>query len=86
MTTVLEEAGAVMDGPRQDAYGDPVENCDRIGRVWGAILGIEDIPPATVALMMTALKIVRETGTNVHHRDNLVDAAAYVRIAERAAE
>lgn len=83
---VLQEARVIMNGPRQKAYGDPVENCARIGRIWGALLRIPDIPPATVAHMMSALKLARETGTNLHHRDNLVDAAAYQLIAERCHE
>jgi hypothetical protein len=44
--------------------------------MWGAILGIPDIPPENVARMMRCLKISRQ----VHKpkRDNLVDEIGYV--------
>jgi hypothetical protein len=85
MGTVLDEAQAVMDGLRQENYGDPVETHRRIGRAWGAQLGIDDIPPDIVALMMVQLKAIRQ-GREKRSRDNLVDAAAYTRIAELASE
>lgn len=83
--TVLTDAQDVMDGPRQHAYGDPVRGMERIGRVWAVLLDLpEPVPAHTVALLLAAMKLVRETGTREHHRDNLVDAASYVRIAELA--
>lgn len=73
--SILTEAERLIHGARQAAYGHPSEDFARTGRMWGAILGIEDIPPATVGLMMCALKISRETFRP--GRDNLVDLAGY---------
>jgi hypothetical protein len=79
-TDVLTEAGDLLNGPRQDTYGDPVAMQTRVGRVWGALLGIDDIPPARVALMMAGLKLVRDCA-GVTQRDNKVDAASYIQQA-----
>jgi len=78
--TILEEANRLVDGPRQDAYGHPIDDFSRTGRIWGAMLGVADIPPRTVALMMVAVKLSREM--NRPGRDNLVDIAGYARTAE----
>jgi hypothetical protein len=79
---VADEALAIIDGPRKDTYGDPVENLGRIGQMWGVILNRE-ITNTEVALMMVATKLARESGPGAHHRDNLVDAVGYLLIAER---
>ena len=44
---------------RQEDYGDPKDKFTAIGRMWGALLKIEDIPDWQVALMMDAFKSVR---------------------------
>jgi len=44
---------------RQEDYGDAKDNFTAIGRMWGALLKIEDIPDWQVALMMDAFKSVR---------------------------
>jgi hypothetical protein len=84
VSQVLKDAEAVVNGPRQAQYGDPVVTCERIGMAWAAILGLPGVTAKEVALMMAALKLVREAGEE-HHYDNLVDAAGYVAIAHRAA-
>lgn len=73
--TVLEEAQRLVFGPRQKAYGHPFDDFGRTGRMWGAILGIPDVPPEKVGLCMVALKVSREC--NGHARDNVVDGAGY---------
>jgi len=78
--TILEEAARLVDGPRQQAYGYPIVDFTRTGRIWGAMLGIPDVLPRTVALMMVAVKLSREM--NLPSRDNLVDIAGYARTAE----
>lgn len=62
---------------RQEQYGHPFQNFTDIGRIWAAILGIPDIDPETVGLMMVGLKISREK--HRHSDDNLVDGAGYFR-------
>ena len=74
--SVLEEAQRLIQGSRQEDYGPPDVDLGRTGRLWGAILGIPDVPPEKVALCMVGLKISREV--NRHKRDNLVDGCGYL--------
>lgn len=60
---------------RQSQYGHPFTNFTEVGRIWGAILGIKDIDPEKVALMMVGLKISRENFQ--HLDDNIKDGAGY---------
>lgn len=73
--TVLEEALTLIYGARNAAYGPPERDMGRTGRMWGAILGLPDIPAETVALMMCAVKMSRQV--NKPGRDNIVDLAGY---------
>ena len=63
---------------RQEIHGDAITNFIAIGRVWGALLQIEDIPPHVVALMYDAGKSVRCVA-NPNHEDNWLDKAGYTR-------
>lgn len=74
---VLAEASCLIDGPREERYGDFEENHERIGIIWGAILGTEPIPSHLVALCMVGVKLSRATVTP-EHQDNYVDAIAYL--------
>ena len=73
--SILQEAQRLVHGPRGDNYGHPTDDFARTGRMWGAILGLPDIPPETVGLCMAAVKISREV--NRPKRDNRVDLAGY---------
>jgi hypothetical protein len=73
--SILEEARKVVSGARMRQYGPPEDCFVKIGRVWGALLGIPDIPPRTVCHMMTGLKLVRDVFEP--KRDNSVDAVGY---------
>jgi len=44
---------------RQTIYGDAHKNFAITGRIWGALLSIDDIPAWQVALMLDAFKSVR---------------------------
>jgi hypothetical protein len=84
--TVAEEAATLVTGARASHYGPPVKNHRDIGIVWAVLLDLEKpIPPRTVAVMMAALKMVREGGPKAK-RDNLVDACGYLLIAEMASD
>lgn len=83
--SVAAEAERLVHGKRAEQYGEPAENMVRIGRVWGALLDREPIAARTVALMMAALKLARETGPEPK-RDNLVDACGYLLIADLCGE
>lgn len=73
---ILDEAKELVHGKRGQDYGPPSQDHARTGRMWGAILGIPDVPAWKVALCMAALKISREC--HRHKRDNLVDGAGYL--------
>jgi hypothetical protein len=74
--SIIDDAREVVSGDRRRDYGTPREVHTRIGRMWGAILGLPDIAPERVALMMIALKVAREVQTS--KRDNRVDMAGYL--------
>lgn len=80
--SILHEAYGLVHGARQESYGHPLDDLTRTGRMWGAILGTEDIPAETVALCLVAVKISREV--NGHKHDNLVDMAGYAEVAALA--
>ena len=61
---------------RQEVHGDALTNFIAIGRMWGALLQIEDIPPHVIALMYDAGKSVRCIA-NPSHEDNWLDKAGY---------
>ena len=61
---------------RQDTHGDAHKNFARTGRIWGALLGIDDIPAWQVALMLDAFKSVRCVA-NPAHEDNWLDKTGY---------
>ncbi len=61
---------------RQSEYGSARKNFTAIGRMWGALLDIEDIDPAIVALMFDAAKSVRITA-NLEHEDSWIDKEGY---------
>jgi len=61
---------------RLEQYGEAVVEFTAIGRIWGALLKIEDIPPHEVALMMDALKTVR-CFANPTYLDSWIDKQGY---------
>lgn len=83
MSTILEEAGKLVDGDRAEAYGHPAEDFARTAKMWSAILGVE-VSREQIALCMVALKISRQV--NKPGRDNLVDACGYLRTIEKIEE
>lgn len=78
MKTPCEEAQELTTGARQQAYGHPLDNYNRVAKLWSAILG-HKITPDQAVLCMVALKLSREC--NKHSHDNLVDIAGYANVA-----
>jgi hypothetical protein len=63
---------------RQEIHGDAITNFTMIGRMWGALLQIDDIAPHVVALMYDAGKSVRCIA-NPLHDDNWLDKQGYTK-------
>ena len=79
---VINTALGLVYGRRGDDYGHPYDNFTTIGRGWGAILGVPDIEPETVAMMCRWLKIARQVNKPVE--DNLIDEVGYLVTEMRA--
>jgi Domain of unknown function (DUF6378) len=63
---------------RQSIYGDAHTNFAATGRMWGALLQIDDIPAWKVALMLDAFKSVRCVA-NPAHEDSWLDKIGYIK-------
>jgi hypothetical protein len=72
-----DKVDAILD-ERLEQYGDAETEFTVIGRVWGALLKIDDIQPYEVALLMDALKSVR-LFYNPGHEDSYDDKLGYLR-------
>lgn len=81
MPSILEEAQAVVYGPRQAAYGHPRDNFERTARLWTAYLAIS-VSAVDVAQMMVLLKMARLM-ESPDHRDSWVDMAGYAATGAR---
>jgi len=85
--SILETAKMITEIASNHQYGHPKTNFENIARFWNAYLNNKSGMPETfkvidskdVSMMMTLLKIAREMSK--HKRDNLVDAAGYIRTA-----
>jgi hypothetical protein len=76
---ILDEAKAVIEGPRDKAYGPPGKNFERIAELMSAVLGDklrEQLTVTDVALVMIAVKLGRLMETP-DHWDTWVDVAGY---------
>lgn len=74
--SVCHEADRLVSEDRGAVYGPPEVDFARTGRIWGAVLGVPDIPPEKVGLCMVGLKMSRLVQTP-DHRDSIVDMAGY---------
>jgi hypothetical protein len=79
---IEQEAHEMVYGARNENYGKPTIDFTRTGRIWGAMLGIDDITPEMVAIMMTGLKLSRLCQTP-DHRDSRVDVIGYALTLDR---
>jgi len=81
---ILDEVWTIINGERQDQYGNPEDSFSMIADLWNSYLVKKDgelgiLYPKDVAIMMALLKIARET--HQHKRDNLLDAIGYLALA-----
>ena len=79
----LKKAIELVEGQRQEDYGDKTLNHQNIANLWNSYLGM-DISPHDVAICMALVKVARL----MHSRksDSYVDLAAYGAIAGEIAE
>lgn len=81
---ILDTAKQAVTADRQATHGGPERSFERIGNIWGDLLG-RDVSPAQVALMLASLKIAR-AWDNPGHADNWVDLAGYAACGGEVAE
>lgn len=76
---ILDTAEKMVNGDRQDDYGSPENNFDRIANLWCAYLAGKlncCITPFDVAAMLALLKIAR-IASGHGKSDNWIDLAGY---------
>lgn len=88
---VLLEAHKIINGDRQQSYGNPEDTHGVIAELWngymrakslstGVVNYLTPICPKDVALMMVLFKIGRELN-GAGCKDNMIDAAGYIALA-----
>lgn len=82
--SILTEAASLISGDRRDAYGDYANEAEYVAAGWEVLRRGHPIDAKMVPLMMTWLKMVRES--HGHKRDNLVDAAGYLALLDQLYE
>jgi hypothetical protein len=80
---ILREAERLTRGDRNDDYGHPKVEHDRIAAYWSIFVGVP-IRAEQVAMMMVLLKVARLG--HRYKRDSLVDIAGYADCAQRIIE
>ena len=92
MSTLLQ-ANELINGERQEQYGNPSDNLGAISGMWEIYLhkrGLLNINGAgllaeDVCSMMALLKICR-LANDVTHTDSAIDAAGYIGLMEKCNE
>ena len=75
--SILTEAQRVVHGDRNDAYGHPLTDFQRVAGIWSEILQTP-ITPTQVGLCLVGLKLARAAiQSSAIRRDTLVDIAGY---------
>ena len=77
----FEDVLALIEGPRDQKYGDSTENHARIAAMWSVLLN-KKIIVQEVYLCLIAIKLSRLT-RSPHHRDSWLDIAGYSALAEK---
>lgn len=80
---VLLNAVEIINGERQDSYGNPEDTFEDIAWAWNWWLDSDNAPitAADVAMMMALMKIAREKNGS-GKTDNVVDACGYLGLYE----
>lgn len=85
--SILTIAARVVDGDREQTYGDPGRNLRTIANLWDAWLlargwSGQGLTTDDVACMMTLLKLARLANSPTH-TDSQIDACGYMRLMQR---
>ena len=72
---VLSQVDTIINGARQENYGSPENNFQRIANFWSHYL-CKQISPADVAVMMVLMKVAR-LQNNINHEDSWIDICGY---------
>tara|TARA_R100000951_G_scaffold116383_2_gene127946 strand:+ start:3623 stop:3931 length:309 start_codon:yes stop_codon:yes gene_type:complete len=81
---VLRNAEELTSAVRDEIYGDPTTNHERIAEMWSSILNV-DVRAEEVVLCMIAVKMSRLCRTP-HHEDSWVDIAGYAALGGEIAD
>lgn len=89
MSTIFEEAEALVSGVRREKYGHPLDNHSATATMWRTYLERKfghtiDLSAEDVCWLNVLQKIVREANSEQH--DNLVDVAGFTRNVELVQE
>lgn len=77
---ILDNAKRCVCGQREQDYGSPENNFERIAALWNAYLGAKTVDAVDVAMMLALLKVARiKTGRGTV--DSFVDLAGYAACA-----
>jgi len=82
---MLDHAGQLITGDREEDYGTPQDNFGNIAERWSQLLGIK-VKPWQVSLMMADLKIARMATTQKYHHDSTVDLIGYAALTGELAD
>jgi Domain of unknown function (DUF6378) len=87
---MLHRAEELINGQRQQDYGDKLSNFSQIAMLWQGTLALKLQPdavitPEDVALLMMQVKIAR-LAKSPHHKDSLLDIAGYTGCYDRLQE
>lgn len=77
--SLVDDAIEFLQVNRMHDYGDPRENLTRTARLWSAVLDV-DVEASQVATCLALMKISRQAHRPM--RDNIVDALAYLLLAD----
>lgn len=82
---ILNNARMLISGDRKKTYGDAAKDFTRTGKMWAAVLGVEEVTPVQVALCMALVKIGRLCETE-DHRDSWIDSCGYLALGGEIAK
>jgi hypothetical protein len=84
--TIIDQAKEIIEGDREQTYGNPGINLKRIADQWSCYLNQKHessimLSEEDVCWMMVLLKMARQMHS--HKSDNLVDAIGYVALIDK---